>query len=456
MGTRLDGGVDPGVLLVQLPFPSQDDPLPLLAAYYDHHGERYARLFPDYAVGAGDLWEAPLWVAHLDGAIGKAGTSFLDLSGAAFDVERCADRIAERSAGHTHVFLSPLAQNFALATEVSRRLIARGLSTVLGGNMADLASPEDFTHVYTGLVKPGIYDEITRAGPGKPTRLLRLGKSKEPIGYRPSYRHLEGFRGRVPLVRLHASHGCLFACSFCGDAWSRQLHLVDPDLLAAELDEIRRVFPATRLLYIGDKTFGQAPAAVDNLRRVLRPEYGFRLIVQTHVSLVTPALADAMIALGVEVVELGFETASSTVLEELRKHGGAHAYQDAIALLHARGLHVILNVLGGLPNETPESHRTTLDFMDETSDQVWLYNLYNFVPYPKTPLFRSLRPRIVDWDFQHWREDRPVVYEPYHQSRGQAWDHFLELVERATQLIARGRAGSRAAGRAGASAGASK
>jgi len=77
----------------------------------------------------------------------------------------------------------------------------------------------------------------------------------------------------------------------------------------------------------------------------------------------------------------------------------------------------------------------TLEFIEETSDKVWLYNLYNFVPYPKTPLFPSLRSRIVDWDFQHWREDQPIVYEPYHQSRAQAWDHFLQLIELATRLI---------------------
>lgn len=445
--SRLDGSVnhraldpgapDPGVLLVQLPFPSQEDPLPLLSAYYDHYGRHYSGLFPEYAVTTGDLWEAPLWVAHLDGAIGRASTAFLDLSGAAFDVEICADRIAARAARDTHVFLSPLAQNFALAVEVSRRLRARGLRTVIGGNMADLASPRDFTHVYTGLVKPGIYEEITRGLPARSAPLVRLGKSKQPIGYRPTYRHLAGFAGRVPLVRVHASHGCLFACSFCGDAWSRQLHLVSPDLLAAEIDEVRRVFPDTRLLYIGDKTFGQSREAVDNLRRVIRPEYGFRLIVQTHVTLVTPELADAMLALGVEVVELGFETASSTILEQLRKHGGAPAYRDAIAQLHARGLHVILNVLGGLPNETPDSQRQTLAFLEDAAEQVWLYNLYNFVPYPKTPLFPSLRSRIVDWDFRNWREDRPVVYEPYHQTRAQAWDHFLGLVELATRLIAR-------------------
>lgn len=435
---------DAAVWLVQLPFPSQADPLPVLVDYYARYLADYARVFPEYAIAAGDLWEAPLWVAHLDGALGRADTGFLDLSRAASDPDAIADAIAARAGAGALVFLSPLAQNFALAIEVSRRLRARALRTVVGGNMADLASTDDFTHVYTGLVQGGLYERITRAAGGQLDNVIRLGKAPAPLPYRPAYRHLSGFAGRVPLLRVHASHGCLFACAFCGDGWSRQLHLVAPELLADELAELRRLFPATRLLYIGDKTFGQSREAVANLRRVLgvdggatAPAHAYRLIVQTHVSIITPALADDLCALGVEVVEIGFESASSTVLEELRKYGGARAYRDAIELLHARGLRVILNVLGGLPNETADSHARTRAFLEETGDQVWLYNLYNFVPYPKTPLFATLRPRIVDWNFQNWREDQPVVFEPYHHSRAQAWDNFLALVETADRLIQR-------------------
>src|SRR5687768_7750346 len=124
MQTVLDDHAEPRVLLVQLPFPSQGDPLPALSAYYDRHNKRYSALFPEYSVGEGDLWEAPLWVAHLDGAIGQASTGFVDLSVAPFDVELCVDRIASHAAAGTHVFLSPLAQNFGLAIEVSRRLMA--------------------------------------------------------------------------------------------------------------------------------------------------------------------------------------------------------------------------------------------------------------------------------------------------------------------------------------------
>jgi hypothetical protein len=110
-------------------------------------------------------------------------------------------------------------------------------------------------------------------------------------------------------------------------------------------------------------------------------------------------------------------------------------YHNALEQLHRAGIKVVLNVLGGLPNETNATHQETLSFLEASADLVWLHNLYNFVPYPKTPLYPTIRSRIIDWDFNNWREDKPVVFTPYNQSREQSWEQFLNLVSCATRLV---------------------
>ncbi len=425
----------PPVALVQLPFPSQEDPLPVLMRYYDAYTAKYQKLFPEYALQEGDLWEAPLWVAHMDGAIGREDTTFIDLSRAPFSADTCTHEIRKAVSNDYLIFFSPLAQNLSLAATISRALQEDGYRTVVGGNMVDLAQDTDFTIIYTGIARAGVYEDILNQQQGRIGTPIVLGRKQVPLGYRPSYRLLTGFNRRVPLVRVNGSHGCLFACTFCGDAWTKQLHLVERKHLEEELEEIRRFFPDTKIVYIGDKTFGQSRSSVENLRHVFRPELGYRLIVQTHVSVIEPWLLDTMAEMGVEVMEMGFETADQTVLRELKKSSQRHQFIPVLESLNERGFHVVLNVLGGLPNETRESQQHTLEFLEETADLVWLYNLYNFVPYPKTPLFPFIRDRIVDWDFQNWREDRPVVFTPFHQTREEAWEHFLTLVERATDLI---------------------
>lgn len=421
--------------LVQLPFPSTAAGHPALAAYYESYAERYREDIPDYFVPEGDLWELPLWVAHLSGILRAVGwdDTFVDLSTAPPSAEACVEAVLDATRPGDWLLFSPLAQNFGLALRVSRALRERGRRTALGGNMSALATERDATRVIRGVVTPETL--VATLQGGQALRELRAGR-RGAIAWAPRYELLTGFARRVPLLRLNASHGCLYACAFCGDSWSRKLHLVEREPLAAEVDRLAELFPQTKLIYVGDKTFGQSPEAVRNLLEIFATRPGYRFIVQTHVRLVDEALVDAMLQLGVTVVELGFETADEQLLREVGKaNGGERRVCDALALLRDANLRVVLNVLGGLPTERPESHAKTVSFIEESSDLVWLYNLYNFVPYPLTPLFRRLRERIFDWNYENWREDAPPVFEPFHLSSQQSWELFLDKVACAHRAV---------------------
>lgn len=426
------------VVLVQLPFPSQTEPEAALQSYYAIYSRLFDRLVPDYGTTQGDLWEAPLWVAHLDGALGREDTTFVDLSLCAADSEVCSAELRQRVRSPAYVLFSPLAQNFDLAVRTAHRLRGNGLITVLGGNMARLATQGDFDLVFAGHAGPDLYERLECREHGLIGVWPKPGTRQLLRGGRPRYRLLASFGARVPLIRLNASHGCLFGCTFCGDCWSRQLHVVPYDDLQDEFDEIEATFPGITTVYVGDKTFGQSREAVENLiRATARRHRPYQFIVQTHVSMVDDWLFDALDRLGAGIVELGFETADERVLKELRKRGGVQTYRAAIERLHRHGRAVILNVMGGLPSQTEETQTTTVQFLRETAPLVYLYNLYNFVPYPETPLFSVLRPRIVDWDFSHWREDQPVIFRPDSMTRERAWALFMELVQECTDLCQR-------------------
>ncbi|THK34289.1 radical SAM protein [Ensifer sp. MPMI2T] len=416
-------------IIVQLPFPSQGDPDSRIEKYYASYSKYYSQVISPIALSADDLWEAPLWVAHLDAAIGKDETQFEDLSLARFDVSECVDRLATATGSGRALFLfSPLAQNLSLATEVSRALLRLGHSCLLGGNMTSLADPTAFSAIYHGLASRGFLEQVfPKNGAGQ------LGKQEANFGYRPNYRHLARFANRVTLARLNASHGCLYGCTFCGDAWSRQLHVVSRRDLISEFEQIGEFFPSVKTIYIGDKTFGQSPEAVRNILSA-RPPGRYKFVVQTHILTLSEELLELMEEIGVSLVELGFESADSRVLRTMKKSGG-QSYEYWLGRIHSRGMAVALNLLGGLPEATVEGHMQTMKFIKSTADDVSLYNLYNFVPYPMAPIFAKVKDRIFDWDFSTWREDRPVVFHPYHQSVAEAWDQFIEMVTLCDELI---------------------
>lgn len=142
---------------------------------------------------------------------------------------------------------------------------------------------------------------------------------------------------------------------------SRKLHLVDPAVLDAELDQFERLFPTTKLIYVGDKTFGQSRQAVDNLLRVLASRQQYRLIVQTHINTISPRLIETMSRLRVAVVEMGFESADSTMLRQSNKRSASlECHEEVFESLLRNGIRVVLNVLGGLPLGTVESHAQTV------------------------------------------------------------------------------------------------
>lgn len=421
------------VHVAQLPFPSQSAPHPAVAAYYRDYAEIYADELEGYFLPKSGLWELPLWVAHLAGMSEALGleAKFNDLSLCPAEIGRCSDRLLAATSPDEAVLLSPLAQNLDLAMEVCQRLSAARRRPILGGNMVPIIGESRDWVLHRGQASlRSLKKSFAEAG------VDLCGETTQD--YRPSYAQLEGYKGAVPLLRLNASHGCLHNCQFCGDAWSRSLHVVPRAVLEHELNEFERLFPETRLIYIGDKTFGQSQIAVHNLLRLFRERRRYRFVVQTHVLTITDSLLDQMAELGVAVVELGFESASLELLHDNRKtYRSRRAFREVVRRLSSRGFKVVLNILSGLPGERPEDHQATCDFIGEVSGDAWLFNLYNFVPYPMTPLFHRIRAQIVDWKFANWREDAPPIFEPDFVSREESFQFFLEKVATAHRSIQR-------------------
>jgi hypothetical protein len=431
----------PTAVIVQLPFPSTGEPDARLSLYYEDYDRLFRLQFPDYFIPQGSLWEMPLWVAHLTALVDRADleSSFCDLSRTPALAESCAERLLDASAPGDLVLMSPLAQNLALALGVAELVRKQGRRVVLGGNMAPLV-PDGTVHlVHRGQLDATLVGKLITLATAEGGAMVNPplpGRSDSMIDWSPDYRHLHAYQGQVPLLRLNASHGCLYACSFCGDAWTKQLIMVDRRALAAEVDELSARFPHTKLVYIGDKTFGQSKEAVRNLLDVFAERPGYQFIVQTHVMQVSSRVVRAMRELGVVAVELGFESGDSQMLKRLNKLSrGLDDYTEKVRMISDAGMRVVLNVMGGLDEETEQSHEQTVGWLWDNRSLLWLFNLYSFVPYPLVPDFPQLRSRIFDWDFAKWREDRPPVYTPRNLTPARSWALFQEKVETAHRIV---------------------
>lgn len=160
------------------------------------------------------------------------------------------------------------------------------------------------------------------------------------------------FKGLQCVPRLALSDGCQHRCSFCGvkDV------LVERSWQEVEQD-CRDLLPLQfELLYINDKTFGQAQnwRLLNDVGAFFnRHDRDVNFVVQTTpAKLADPGFAAALQDLGVAVVELGVEVVSDLLLRSLRKpHTVEHCWQ---ALENARryGLRLKPYLLAAMPGMT--------------------------------------------------------------------------------------------------------
>jgi hypothetical protein len=129
---------------VQLPFPSTLDLHPAPRQYHRRYSAAYAAAFADdtvpaSAVGDPVVGRAPGGHTRND----RCGAGWLDLSTVEAALDPCLEAVLDATGAGDLVYLSRLAQNLDLAKALSHRLLERGRSTVLGGNMSPMASADE-------------------------------------------------------------------------------------------------------------------------------------------------------------------------------------------------------------------------------------------------------------------------------------------------------------------------
>lgn len=169
------------------------------------------------------------------------------------------------------------------------------------------------------------------------------------------------FKGERVIPRLTMSYGCLNNCKFCivphGKITSVENKYIEQQIKSFEpLDY--------RLIYIDDKTFGQA----DNYEYIhemakLTGKSDFNgFIVQTTTGMLAKK-ADDFSKIGVKVAEIGLETFNDNILRKYRKPSTEKLTVKSVEVCNNCGIELIANIIIGLPEETDETYRKTYDYV---------------------------------------------------------------------------------------------
>ncbi|MBI5361602.1 MAG: radical SAM protein [Planctomycetes bacterium] len=202
-----------------------------------------------------------------------------------------------------------------------------------------------------------VRDSIERGSGGARRGTFRVPVPRHELFPRAGYRF--SFARSARFATVLTGYGCPYPCTFCViGTLGYKTRPVEDALL--EIDHVRAL--GIRELFVVDQTFGVSRKRALELSAGLAERGDLSWTAFTRPDTADDELLAAMKRAGCHTVILGIESADDARLALYRKGYDTAAIRAGVACARRHGLRTVGTFIVGLPEETEDSLRATLDF----------------------------------------------------------------------------------------------
>lgn len=320
------------------------------------------------------------------------------------------------------------------AMQIAKRFRKRGAKVVAGGIHITTAYETIPANAFDALcigAAEGTWPDIVRdAQNGCLKKIYKCsGKLRGEDIVSPAYDMID--RGKYLYTSvIHTSRGCPFRCDFCYNS-AKSHHFVNrpiPDVLR----EIRQA--GTRHIMFIDDNFAGNPQWTKQFLKAILP---MKLKWQAAVSINAAkdgALLDLMRKSGCQSLFIGFESINPESVQNVHKvQNSTREYEQAIAVIHKRGIMINGSFVFGLDGDTPETFDATVDWI--VKNRIETVTSHILTPYPGTALYDRMQDagRITSHDLSLFNTAH-VVFQPLGMTADELYKGYLHVYDKVYSL----------------------
>jgi anaerobic magnesium-protoporphyrin IX monomethyl ester cyclase len=247
---------------------------------------------------------------------------------------------------------------------------------------------------------PGLWhrEGVTAVGNGPAPLLTNLDRDLpgqawdllDMTRYRAHNWHCFGnLDARAPYASLQTSLGCPFTCSFCcinAPFTTPMLRTWSPDNVIGQIDRLVQEYGITNIKIPDEMFVLNRRHVIGICDRIIQRGYRLNIWAYARVDTVQDEVLAKLARAGFSWLGLGIESGSQHVRDGVEK--GRFGERDIVATIdkiRSYGIHVAANYIFGLPDDTLESMRATLDLALALNTE-WA-NFYCAMAYPGSALY---------------------------------------------------------------------
>jgi hypothetical protein len=226
------------------------------------------------------------------------------------------------------------------------------------------------------------------------------------------------------MLLLETTRGCVFKCKFCyyPKSYDKQYYL-GADSVLANLRHARE--RGTREVFLLDPTLNQRRDFADFLRILSKgnPGQTFSYFGELRGEGVTEEMAKLLRQANFTEVEVGLQSIDAEAMRQMDRKNNLRAFERGVRAMMQEGIAVKVDLIIGLPGDTPESVRRGLHYLHDTGldTDVQVFNL-SILPgtafrQEAEQLGLKFQPRPPYYLLETPTMDRTAIYELMHEAQ---------------------------------------